>query len=80
MKYSIVDTDNFGRDYPNESFVAQNIPCKEMAKKMADALNTSPDQPRYYQVVEDGYVLVPGQPIPPESEPPEPRPVAPKAR
>ena len=60
MSFHIVDTDNYGGDYPNETFVAQNIPSKEMAQKMADSLNTYPDQPRYFMVVEDGYVLAPG--------------------
>lgn len=59
-RYHIVNTDNFGGDYPNESFVAQNIPSREIAEKMADSLNTHADAPRWYLVVEDGYVLVPG--------------------
>lgn len=58
----IVDTDNFGRDYPNERFVAVGIPSKEMAQIMCKALNqqTGPDSQRYYFAVEDDYVLVPG--------------------
>lgn len=61
--FHIVDTDNFGGDYPNESFVARDIPHKEMAMKMANALNGPDDnswRPRYFMVVEDGYVLAPG--------------------
>lgn len=58
--FHIVNTDNFGGDYPNESFVAQNIPSRELAEKMADSLNTNSKALRWYLVVEDGYVLQPG--------------------
>jgi len=58
----IVDTDNFRCDYPNERFVAENIPSKEMAETMCQALNRQggDDSPRFYFVAEDNYVLVPG--------------------
>jgi len=57
----IVDTDNFGGDYPNEKFLLWPM-RKEAAEKIATILNveTGPDSARYYKVVEDDYVLVPG--------------------
>ena len=57
----IVETDNFGGDYPNEKFV--NLPCfgsKEAAEGVAKAINdacSGESCPRYWKVVEDGYKL-----------------------
>jgi hypothetical protein len=62
----IVDTDNFGGDYPNEQLIADNITNKEMGEVMAEALNakycapTNPFAYRYYKLVEDAYKLQPG--------------------
>lgn len=59
----IVETDNFGGDYPNEEFIAINIPTIEMANVMAAALNTKysgDDAREYYKVVEADYELQPG--------------------
>lgn len=58
----IIDTDNFGGDYPDESFIAINIVSKRHAEIMCNALNddTGPNCSRYYKVVEDDYRLVPG--------------------
>jgi hypothetical protein len=59
--WHIVNTDNFGRDYPDESFVARNIKSKEDADIMTNALNSGGSMSsRYYKVVEDGYQLQPG--------------------
>jgi hypothetical protein len=57
----IVDTDNFGGDYPNERFVL-GIMSHEHCQKIADVLNeaSGPNAYRYYKVVEDDYVLEPG--------------------
>jgi len=57
----IVDTDNFGRDYPNEKFVLWPLP-EEIAKRIADALNDwgGPQSQRCYKVVDDDYTLEPG--------------------
>lgn len=57
----IVNTDNFGGDYPDERFVLWPM-RKEHAQAIADILNEAagPEARRYYQVVEDDYVLVPG--------------------
>ena len=61
MRYRIVETDNFGRDYPNESFV--NIPAlpKEDAETVTEIINQAagPNCPRYWKVVETGYKLAP---------------------
>ena len=58
----IVETDNFGGDYPDEKFL--NLPRmkKEHAKKVAKAINESFGEMsnRYWKVVENDYVLRPG--------------------
>jgi hypothetical protein len=60
----IIETDNFGRDYPNERFIAVNIESQEMAETMAEALvakySMHPSADRYYRVVPDDYKLSPG--------------------
>lgn len=60
--FHIIHTDNFGGDYPDEGFVAQNIPDELNAKVMAKALNDhwGPNASRFYKVVPDGYALLPG--------------------
>lgn len=59
----IVNTDNYGGDYPNEKFVTglPNLP-KERLKPIADAINAQlgPHADRYYKVVADDYELQPG--------------------
>lgn len=59
----IVNTDNFGRDYPNEKFVTglPNLP-EERLQLIADAINaqTGSDHDRYFKVVPDDYELAPG--------------------
>lgn len=59
----IVETDNFGGDYPDESFV--NIPSvsKEHATRICEAINdscSSDHDPRWWKIVEDDYKLSPG--------------------
>lgn len=59
----IVNTDNFGGDYPNERFVTGLFPMtKAHAEKIAKAINscTPEDCPRYWIVVDDNYKLKPG--------------------
>jgi hypothetical protein len=58
----IVDTDNFGRDYPDEKLIAADIKIKRFAELMCEALNVDAgdNASRYYKVVEDEYVLQPG--------------------
>lgn len=58
----IVNTDNFGSDYPNETFV--NLPMwdKERMTKICKVINECAGEncPRYWKVVENDYVLQPG--------------------
>ena len=62
MKWHIVNTDNFGRDYPNETFTCKDFTNEGDARMCAVALNGDPNawSSRFYKVVEDGYVLKPG--------------------
>ena len=57
----IVETDNFGGDYPDEKFLLWPMPEK-YAQRIADALNESGGEnaTRYYKVVDDDYKLQPG--------------------
>jgi hypothetical protein len=57
----IVDTDNFGGDYPDEKFVLWPM-REEFAQRIADILNeeSGPNGKRFYRVVDDDYQLVPG--------------------
>lgn len=62
--YKIVQTDNYGGDYPDEQFVT-GLPyfhTKERAQIVADAINkTVPqDYDRYWKVVDCDYELQPG--------------------
>jgi hypothetical protein len=59
----IVNTDNFGSDYHDESVVAEGITNKEYAGVMCHALNATfggDTSPRYFKIVKDDYVLQPG--------------------
>jgi hypothetical protein len=62
-RYQIVNTDNFGGDYPNERFV-ENLPAmnKKQAEVICSAINSTlhPSSARWYRVVPEGYVLQPG--------------------
>lgn len=65
-RYLIVNTDNFGGDYPDEKFV-ENLPVfttQSAAQTVADAINDNMagghNAPRYFKVVEEGYRLQPG--------------------
>ena len=57
----IVDTDNFGGDYPDEKFLLWPL-TEDTAKRIAAALNAEvgPDSTRYYRVVDMDYKLQPG--------------------
>ncbi|ELZ3649990.1 hypothetical protein ULT26_004284 [Salmonella enterica] len=64
MGYKIVNTDNFGGDYPDEEFVT-GLPyfhTKERAQRVADAINSTVpgDHHRYWKVVDEDYTLQPG--------------------
>ena len=57
----IVNTDNFGGDYPNESFVLFQM-REDTAKEFAELLNkhfSGDDAPRYWKVVDNDYELAP---------------------
>jgi len=59
----IVETDNFGSDYPNESFLnLSRIYDKDKAQTIANAINNAYQLncSRYWKVVEDDYRLKPG--------------------
>lgn len=62
MRYKIVETDNYGRDYPNEKFLNIPVLSKESAEAIAYHINISlpDDYPRYWKVVDKDYKLVPG--------------------
>jgi hypothetical protein len=57
----IVETDNYGRDYPDEKFVLFPMP-EEFARKIAELINqvAGKHSDRYWKVVENGYKLQPG--------------------
>lgn len=59
MTYRIVNTDNFDRDDPDESFVGPAYATKEIAQAEADKLNSPMGDysSRYYKVVDENYVL-----------------------
>ena len=58
----IVETDNYGSDYPDEIFI--NLPSmrKEHAYMVANAINMGfpSNRDRYWKVEEDDYKLQPG--------------------
>lgn len=62
MTYRIVNTDNFGGDYPDERFVGEDYSTEDEAQAQADLLNSPyPEHAsRYYKVVEMPYELEPG--------------------
>lgn len=57
----IIDTDNFGGDYPNEKFHLFGM-SKDTAEKICKLLNDENGEhsSRYYRVVPEGYELQPG--------------------
>lgn len=60
--YGIVETDNYGGDYPDEKFVAQCWLRKGAAETIAQILNDEigKQSSRFYKVVERGYSILPG--------------------
>jgi hypothetical protein len=51
--WRIIDTDNFGGDYPDERFVATGIQYEKTAQEMAEKLNgRDHGQSRFFRVVE----------------------------
>lgn len=62
MKKRIVDTDNFGGDYPNEKFLPIPDLTEEDAKTIARIINAAAGEncSRYWKVVDLDYKLKPG--------------------
>ncbi len=61
--YQIVETDNFGSDYPDEKFVSLPLLRKDDAEAIAKVINDKlggDRAPRYWLIVERGYKLQPG--------------------
>ena len=62
--YSIVNTDNFGGDYPAETFTCVGINYEKNAEELAAWLNRGSDfKPRFFRVVrhvEIRHKLIPG--------------------
>lgn len=62
-RYRVVNTDNFGGDYPDESFASPSL-TRENAKAVADIFNSEhcaeDSSPRFWKVVELPYELRPG--------------------
>ena len=60
--WRIVNTDNFGGDYPDEKFVGPEFEGEAEAQKFADEINEhyGEHSSRYYKVVEMPYELQPG--------------------
>ena len=56
----VVETDNFGGDYPNERFVSLVISTADAVQLAAELNSKGGDfDPRYFKVVNDDYVLAP---------------------
>ena len=64
MHYRIVETDNYGGDYPDEKFVNLPFMSLEKAKELAAVINRlcNPDGlgNRYWKVAPEDYELQPG--------------------
>jgi len=64
-RFLIINTDNFGGDYPDEKFV-DNLPVltdRAKAQAVADAINHTAGgehATRFFKVVEEGYKPQPG--------------------
>lgn len=58
----IVETDNFGGDYPDEKFLNVPLMPREHAERVAEAINaaTGAQATRYWKVEENDYKLQPG--------------------
>ncbi len=59
----IVETDNYGGDYPDEKFLnIARVWDRDKAQAIADAINEAhrPNSSRFWKVVPDDYELQPG--------------------
>ena len=59
--FRIVNTCNFGKDYPDEKFLNAPVMSEDEAKTVAEILNRreGPNAIRYWKVVESSYKLAP---------------------
>lgn len=64
--FKIVNTDNFGSDYPNEKFV-ENLPvfyakqkAEDVCKIINESIRSAGSYPRYFKVVDSDYRLKEG--------------------
>jgi len=63
MRYIIVESDNFGSDYPDEKKLALPLMFKHDADKVCTVINDHCSDKfarRYWKVVPEDYVLQPG--------------------
>jgi hypothetical protein len=62
--FKIVNTDNFGGDYPDEKFLDLTFTTAASATRVANAINAELCNddlaPRFYKVVDSDYQLQPG--------------------
>lgn len=58
--YKVVETDNYGGDYPNEKFALSYSLTKHAANDIADAINKHMCGRRYWKVVKSDYTLQQG--------------------
>ena len=58
--YKIVETDNYGEDYPDEKFINLPSTTKEKAESIAKVINDNLCYSRFWKVVDTEYVLQPG--------------------
>ena len=58
----IVETDNYGRDFPNESFLPVPSMSRDDAERIATLINkvAGPTSDRFWKVVGEDYKLQPG--------------------
>lgn len=60
LLWQIVDTDNFGGDYPNEKVFIGNLTTQALAERIAEAINNrfiSNHSSRFYKVTDSSYKL-----------------------
>lgn len=62
MKQLIVETDNFGGDFPNETFLQTPPLDEQRVAQVCAILNEAagPNYPRFWKAVPIDYTLVPG--------------------
>jgi len=58
--FRVVETDNYGSDYPDEKFALPYYMNETTAAEIASVLNIRIGGSRYWKVVQDDYKLQPG--------------------